>query len=319
MSVASNAMVGAAAAHAAIAQARSFLFVPGNRPERFEKALASGADAVVLDLEDAVGPDQKVAAREAIAAFAATRHEDRTAEQDGHDGNRAHRGHSSLPSTCPAGLLVRINASTTDLGRADLDWLARTPGIVGILAPKAESACAIETIANRLPSLAIVPIIESARGYWQVRDVAQAPGVVRLAFGHLDFIADTGLRPGDDERELDPARFAIAMASREADLPPPIDGVTVEIQEEALLARDVARSLRFGFLGKLCIHPRQIDGVHRGFAPDADEVDWARRVVAADLASAGGAVRLDGRMIDAPVVLRARRTLDLYARLRGAT
>jgi citrate lyase subunit beta/citryl-CoA lyase len=319
MSAASNAMVGAAAARAAIAQARSFLFVPGNRPERFEKALASGADAVVLDLEDAVGPDQKAAAREAIATFAATRHDGRTAEHDGHDGDRAHRGHSSLPSTCPAGLLVRINASTTDLGRADLDWLARTPGIAGILAPKAESACAIETIATRLPSLAIVPIIESARGCWQVREVAQAPGVVRLAFGHLDFIADTGLRPGDDERELDPARFAIAMASREADLPPPIDGVTVEIQEEALLARDVARSLRFGFLGKLCIHPRQIDGVHRGFAPDADEVDWARRVVAADQASAGGAVRLDGRMIDAPVVLRARKTLDLYARRRGAT
>jgi citrate lyase subunit beta/citryl-CoA lyase len=282
----------------AIAQARSFLFVPGNRPERFKKAIESGADAVVLDLEDAVGPDQKTAARDAIAAFVARRA-------------------AAVEHGAGAAVLVRINASSTDLGRADLDWLARTPGVDGILVPKAEAAAAIEDIAARLPALAIVPIIESARGYWQVRDVAHAPGVARLAFGHLDFIADTGIRLGDDERELDSARFAISLASREADLPPPVDGVTVEIQEEALLARDVARSLRFGFLGKLCIHPRQIAGVHRGFAPNDDEVDWALRVVEADQASAGGAVQLDGRMIDAPVVLRARKTLDVHARIRG--
>lgn len=277
-----------------ICVARSFLFVPGDRPERFDKALSSGADAVVLDVEDAVGLDKKADARDAISRYSA-------------------RPRSSGPA-----VLVRINSTATSLGRDDLEWLKRTAGIDGLLVPKAESGVALAAVARDLPALALVAIVESARGLLNVREVAHAAGVVRLAFGHLDFMADTGIRPGADESELSAARLAIVLASRDAALPAPIDGVTVEIQDDGRLATDVARSIRAGFQGKLCIHPRQITGVHQAFAPSAEELAWARRVIAADQASEGGAVQVDGRMVDAPVVLRARKTLELHRRFNAA-
>jgi citrate lyase subunit beta/citryl-CoA lyase len=276
----------------AIAQARSFLFVPGDRPERFDKAMTSGADAVVLDLEDAVGVDQKVAAREAIGAYVAR----------------------VRPAGGPA-LLVRVNVPSSDPGMADMEWLARISGVDGLLLPKAESANGIGEVAHRLHRLPVMPIVETARGYWNVREIARAANVARLAFGHLDFMADTGIRSAGDEHELSPVRFAICLASRDAGLPPPIDGVTAEIHDNVRLVADVARSLRFGFRAKLCIHPRQIAHVHVGFAPTDAEVAWAERVVAADEAATGAALQLDGRMVDAPVVLHARQIVDMRRRL----
>jgi citrate lyase subunit beta/citryl-CoA lyase len=134
--------------------------------------------------------------------------------------------------------------------------------------------------------------------------------VLRLAVGHIDFGADTGLQPSADEAELAPLRFAVAMATRLGHLAPAIDGVTVDIADEDRLREDTRRALRFGFGAKLCIHPRQVAGVHAALAPGAEQLDWARRVVAADAATGGAAVQLDGRMVDAPVVLQARRMLS---------
>ena len=269
----------------ALAQARSLLFVPGNRPERFLKAAQSGADAVVLDLEDAVPPAQKDAARDAIGQQWA----------------------QLLALQVP--LVVRINAADSAAWPADLAALARLPQLAAVMVPKAESAETLRQAHHALAGVALLPLIESAAGYDALAPIAAAPGVLRLVLGHIDFMADTGLQCSDDERELAPLRFAIAMATRRQRLAPAIDGVTVAIDDAQRLREDTQRALRFGFGAKLCIHPRQVAGVHEALAPSAAELDWARRVVAADAAAAGAAVQLDGRMVDAPVVLQARRVL----------
>jgi len=270
----------------ALAQARTLLFVPGNRPERFAKAFASGADAVVLDLEDSVPPADKAASRASVAA--------------------ALREFSGAG----AAAVVRVNAPTCSAGEDDLAWL---PGVdplpAGIMVPKVESRAALEAWSARARSAALLPIVESAAGYVNLPDVAAARGVMRLVVGHIDFMADTGIQCSDDEMELLPLRFAIAMQTRVLGLAPAIDGVTVAIGDDDKVRRDTARALRLGLCGKLCIHPRQVAVVHEAMVPSAEELDWARRVIQADQASRGSAVQVDGRMVDAPVVLHAQRTL----------
>ena len=269
----------------ALAQARSLLFVPGNRPERFLKAAQSGADAVVLDLEDAVPLAQKDAARDAI------------------------RQQWTPLLALQVPLVVRVNAADSAAWQADLAALTGLTQLAGVMVPKAESADALRHVHQCLPGVALLPLVESAAGHDALTPIAAAPGVLRLVLGHVDFMADTGIQCSDDERELAPLRFAIAMATRLQRLAPAIDGVTVAIDDAERLREDTRRALRFGFGAKLCIHPRQVAGVHEAMAPSAAELDWARRVIAADAAAAGAAVQLDGRMVDAPVVLQARRTM----------
>lgn len=272
----------------ALAEARSLLFVPGNRPERFAKAMDSGADAVVLDLEDSVPPFAKPSARDSIAqAWGALQA-------------------VGLP------LVIRISALESPSGRDDLDWFealtARTSA-AALMVPKAESGSALDRLAQRLPGTALLPIIESAGGHAALIDIAGASGVLRLVAGHIDFMADTGMECSAGEPELAPLRFAIAMATRLRQLAPAVDGVTVAIADDERLRDDTRRAVRFGFGAKLCIHPRQIAAVHASFALSAGELTWARRVIAADESGAGAAVQLDGCMVDAPVVLQARRML----------
>ncbi len=270
---------------APVAEARSFLFVPGNRPERFLKALQSGADAVILDLEDAVSLAEKASARETICR----------------------QWPQLLVLKVP--LVVRINAADSAAWPQDLAALAGLQGLAAVMVPKAESADTLRQAHEALAGVAVLPLIESAAGYEALPRIAAAPGVLRLALGHIDFMADTGMQCSDDQRELAPLRFAMATATRLQRLAPAIDGVTVDIDDAQALREDAQRALRFGFGAKLCIHPRQVAGVHAALAPSAEQLDWARRVLAADAASGGAAVQLDGRMVDAPVVLQARRTI----------
>ena len=276
----------------ALARARTLLFVPGNRPERFDKALRSGADAVVFDLEDSVPADAKAAARAAIGA--------------------------AWPALQAAAvpLVVRINTPEGEPGRDDLDWLSALGTPAGVMVPKVESAAVLERVGGRLPQAAILPLIESAAGHAALPDIARAERVLRLVVGHIDFMADTGLQCSDDERELIPLRFAVAMATRLGALEPAVDGVTVGIDDDERLREDTRRALRFGFGAKLCIHPRQVAIVHEAMMPSAAELRWAERVIAADAAARGAAVQLDGRMVDLPVVLQARRTLARAALTR---
>ena len=272
--------------------ARAFLFVPADRPERHARALATGAGGVIVDLEDAVAPERKVQAREQLAAsFAA------------------------LPAGDRRRLLVRINAAATpwhDDDRAQIGALAAQGLIAGIVLPKAERAADLSLLAEAAgPSAALVPLIESAAGLAAVDELAAGPQVLRLAFGNLDFQADLGLACDADEAELVPVRLALLLASRRAGLAAPIDGVTPDWRDAPRLAADTARARRGGFGAKLCIHPDQVAPVHAALGPSAQELAWARRVVAAIREAGGGVVSLDGRMVDAPVVRLAERLLAL--------
>jgi citrate lyase subunit beta / citryl-CoA lyase len=265
--------------------ARSFLFVPGNRPERFDKACAAGADAVIVDLEDAVPPTEKVAARNAVAVW--------------------------LSPQRPA--LIRINAAGTDWFNDDLTLCAR-PGVAGIVLPKAER---IEDIGllERAGAQTVLPLIESARGFENARALADCAPVQRLLFGSIDFKLDLGIE--DDDDALLYFRSHLVLVSRLADLQPPVDGVSTGIDEPNRLRDDALRARGLGFGGKLCIHPKQVAPVNHAFSPSVDEVAWATRVLDASAAAGGAAVAVDGSMVDLPVLLRARRIID--ASVRGTT
>jgi citrate lyase subunit beta / citryl-CoA lyase len=260
----------------AIAKARSFLFVPGDRPDRVPKALASAADAVIVDLEDAVTPADKQRARQSVI-----------------DDPR---------------VLVRINGAGTEWYADDVAFL-KGHRVAGIVLPKVEEAGTVEHVA-RVTGSAVVPLIESAQGLYAIDMIAKARGTSRLAFGHLDFQLDIGMQASEEERELDNVRLAIVLASRRAGLPAPIDGVTVTLDDEARLRVDVERAKRFGFRAKLCIHPKQAAIVNAAFAPTDAQVQWARRVLDAAKNANGGAFRVDGQMVDAPVIARARALLE---------
>jgi citrate lyase subunit beta/citryl-CoA lyase len=257
---------------------RSMLFVPGDRPERFAKAVASGADRVILDLEDAVAPADKPRARSACEAFLA-------------QGGQA---------------VVRVNAASTDDFEADLG-VCRAPGVLGIMLPKASSAQEIARLRARAQDLPVYALIETALGMAQVSAIAAAPGVAALVFGSVDFCNDMGM--AHDEVALGPHRAALVLASRVAQIAPPIDGVEVDLGDEAGLQASCARARREGFGGKLCIHPKQVAVVHRSFSASAAEIAWAAEVVRQSEGMAG-AFQHEGRMVDAPVLARARRLLS---------
>lgn len=282
-------MMAEAAMTTALASARSFLFVPAHRPERYTKALASSADAVIVDLEDAVAPADKLAARQVLV-----------------------QALSNLDAAQRVRLLVRINAGGTPWHADDLAAMGSlvTRGLVAVMVPKAESATALAEVAAAVgPACALLPLIESVAGLDAIDALAACPQVLRLAFGHLDFQVDAGLACGPDESELAPVRLALVLASRRAALAAPVDGISPGTQDTVQLASDAARSRRGGFGGKLCIHPAQVAVVNAAFAPSAAELDWARRVQAAFKAAGGGVFSLDGRMVDAPVLRLAQRTL----------
>lgn len=272
------------------ALARSFLFVPASRPERLGKALTSGADIVVVDLEDAVEPLAKDAARRAL-----------------------HASVDTLDPTQRERLMVRINAGGTAWHAQDVELLTQlaNSGLAGAMVPKAEDGLVLASLAVVCPGLALLPLIESAHGFHSIDAVAQAPQVVRLGLGHIDLQADLGMSCSDDEVELAPARWSMVVASRHAGLAAPVDGVTTQLNDLQQLQIDTARSRRFGFSAKLCIHPAQIAVVHAALAPNEAEVAWAHRVVDASRLAQGGAVQLNGAMVDAPVLLKAQHILSL--------
>jgi citrate lyase subunit beta / citryl-CoA lyase len=258
---------------------RSYLFVPATRTDRIAKAKASGAGAVIVDLEDAVAPADKARARDMLA-------------RDCGDGS---------------GILVRINGAETAWFEEDLAACAAV-GVDGVVLPKAENPEQILHATGRLGCKAIVlPIIESAVGYASLNRICGVAQVPRVAFGSIDFQLDLGIE-GEDE-PLAFFRSGIVLASRLAGLQPPVDGVTVEIGDDEQVRSDALRGKRMGFGAKLCIHPSQVAVVNACFRPTPDEVAWARRIVAAAAAAGNAAVAVDGKMVDKPVISKAERIL----------
>jgi len=258
-----------------VAPPRSYLFVPGNRPERFDKALASAADAVIVDLEDAMPPEQKNAARAAVAGW--------------------------LVASKP--VVLRINAADTPWFDEDLA-LCRQPGVAAVMFAKAER---VEDFAALGGSVPIIALIESAAGFDNLRAIASAPQVQRLAFGAIDFQLDMHMRATFDDLVF--FRSQIVLASRLAGIGTPIDSPSTAIDATDEVESEAQRARRLGFGAKLCIHPKQVASVNRSFSPSEADVAWAKRVVDVAAASAGAAVALDGKMVDKPVILRAQAIL----------
>ncbi len=256
-----------------VANIRAPLFVPATRPERFAKAATSGADAVILDLEDAVAEADKDAARAAL-----------------------HCDFARIPT------IVRINAVGTPWHSEDIKAL-RDLAIAAVMLPKSESPEEVAAVVSALRGQPMIALIETAKGLANARAIAALPGVVRIAFGSVDFCADMGCAHLRDL--LLPARMELVLASRLAGISAPIDGVTVQLDDPAIVLADAAHARDLGMTGKLCIHPRQISPVKDAFAPTPAEIDWAKRV----LASGNGAVSIDGAMVDEPVRMCARAIL----------
>jgi len=259
------------------------LFVPGDRPERFAKAAASGTDAIIIDLEDAVAPAAKAAARDNLA--------------------------SALPEGMA--VILRINAAGTPWHDEDVACVARHPAL-GVMLPKAEDAGVLARLVERLGTgRTVVALVESALGVHRAVDIAATPGVTGLAFGPADYRNDIGCDDGADAMLL--ARSTLVLASRVGGLAAPLDGPCFDFRDPALTAAEAGHARGLGFGGKLCIHPAQVAWVRDAFRPTADEAAWAERVLAA--AGSGGVAGVDGAMVDAPVLARARAIL---ARLAAA-
>lgn len=261
---------------------RSFLFVPGDRPDRFAKALSAGADRIIIDLEDAVLPQAKAAARNHVANWGA--------------GAGTHE------------IAIRVNGSNSAWHADDVRLAASLPSIKAVILPKAESREAVEAIIARLgPGRRLIALVETVRGYLDRHELIKAKGLSRLAFGSVDFCAETGIRSLG--AELDPVRIELVIASAASGLAPPVEGVTMDVKNPDLLAEDINRARRLGFGGKLCIHPSQVAAVNDGFCATAEEVLWAERVVAA--AQTSGALTVDGKLVDKPVIEQAKKILAM--------
>jgi len=266
---------------------RSVLFVPGIRPDRFERAVLAGADAVVFDLEDSVDPARKAEARRAVGQF--------------------------LGAPRPSGplLLVRVNGAGTTWHRDDVTFAAGLAARPGVVVPKAEAPDTIAAVAAALRGRALLPLVETARGVLNAASLAAAAPVPAVLFGAEDLTAEVGVPRTLDGEELLFARSQVVLAATAAGADA-IDAVFTALEDLDGLRRDASRARALGFRGKMAVHPDQIPVIHDVFTPSAADVAHARRVVEAfDAAEARGegVIRLDGRMIDAPVVARARRVL----------
>ncbi len=284
---------------------RSFLFAPGNHARRVEKALSLDADAVILDLEDAVAIAEKSATRALVAA--------------------------ALGRSREGLLYVRVNAIDTTFCYGDLLAIVQ-PGLDGIVLPKVESAAGLATIDWLLAQLErdrgltvgnidLIPIIETARGVQQI-DAILAAGtrVRRVAFGAGDFTLDVNMAWSRSEIELAHARAVIVTVSRAAGVDAPLDTVWVDLTDPEGLEASARTALGYGFQGKMCIHPEQIAVVNRVFTPSDAEVAFADRVTAAFTnaeANGSAAIQLDGKFIDYPIVYRAQRVLRTVAAIRA--
>ena len=281
---------------------RSHLYVPGNAGTRLSKAWASAADAVILDLEDAVLPADKPAARRAVTRWLAE-----AAEQQESGGRE---------------LWVRVNAGAE--GLLDVHALAASAGsalVTGLVVAKA-TVPDLQGLADELDRTGsgwlLSPLLETAGGVLDARVIAAMPRVARLHLGEYDLCAATGIQPGPEESETAWARSMVVLASSEAGIDPPVAPVSTEVRDQERFAETTERAVRQGFVGRACIHPAQLAVVHAAFTPSTQAVEEATALLEAyDGAKASGTgayLDREGRMVDEALARGARRTLALARR-----
>lgn len=254
--------------------ARSALFVPGDRPDRFAKAAVTGA-LVLLDLEDAVAPPARAQARQDVRRWL-------------EDGGRA---------------VVRVQAASSPEHEADVAAIAGAAGLIGVMLARAERAEDVRGLHD-VTGVPVIALVETAVGIAAAGQLAEASA--RLALGDQDLALDFGVSPRSPLVRVLAAQ--IVLASRLAGLPRPLDGVTPEIDDVERVRTDATVGRDGGFGGKLCIHPRQVETVERAYRPTEQEIRWARSIVAAT-SEGRGAIRADGAMVDRPLLERARAVL----------
>lgn len=288
--------------------ARSYLFAPGSHERLLQKVFSAGADAVVLDLEDAVALEHKGLARELVG--------------------RALDGRAKAPGGGPL-VFVRINSVQSELWRDDLDAVIR-PGLDGVRLARTDSVDEVRQVNDTIEqlertrglargALEIIPSIESAVAMLDARAIAAGPRVHALAFGSSDFLHDVGAGPDAGEHETLVPRTQLVLVSRAAHIAPPIASVHTRLSDMEELRRTTEAARRLGFFGRSCIHPVQLPVVHQVFTPTPAQVSEAQAIVDAHAAGAAGApVRLpDGQLVDPPLIDRARALLELSTRLRA--
>ena len=266
-----------------MAAVRSWLYAPGHSERILGKVFEAGADAVLLDLEDAVPPDLKELARDQVLEVL-----------------------ESHPEAW-----VRVNAARTDQAAADLETVAGR--CAGLRVPKVESAADVEWVAVRAPGVPLTCAVESALGVVRAFEIASCEPVRGLAFGGADLALDLGLDrgAGGGWEETLYARSALVVASHAARKAAPIDGVFTDLDDLDGLRAAAERARRLGYFGKSALHPRQVPVINEVFQPRSEELGWARRVLEAFERSGGAATRLDdGEFVDAPIAERARRLLE---------
>lgn len=288
--------------------AQTLLFVPAARPDRFDKARASGAHAIIIDLEDAVAPEGKASARDAVGAWLTAGDWRDTADR--------------------TAVVVRINAADTDWFHPDVEALADAAARLsadsdgrtghyascpfGIMIPKCESEEPVHEIRQQFTQHGVaapytIGLLETPRGIVAAESLARARSVHRFAFGNYDLGLELDALVGAEETELLFARSRVVMAARAFGMPGPIDGPCADFSTEGATEASAARGRALGFAGKLAIHPRQLAAIDAEFGDSDEDVAWARRVVAAAEDAGGAAVNVDGAMVDAPVLKRAQR------------
>lgn len=281
--------------------ARSLLYVPGDRPDWVDKAVRSGADAVILDLEDGVAPDRKEHARATVAAI--------------------------LAKGADAPLWVRIDSSHHP---ADIAAVVTQAAPAGLVVPRAEPALlgevdeaisAAEAAAGLPPgSVPVLALLETAVGLVEILAVASSPRVVRLGLGEADLAGELGLRPDPARTELWPIRSAVVVASAATGIQRPVGPVHATVDDDAGLLETTRLQLRQGFRGRTAIHPRQIGTINEVHTPSLGEVSAARATLdmyAAGLAAGHGAITdPGGRLLDAATVRDAQ---DVIARAERST
>ncbi|MBH0095803.1 CoA ester lyase [Psychrobacter sp. NZS113] len=267
-----------------ISQNKTWLFVPATRIDRIAKAFASGAGAVIVDLEDAVALEDKASGREALQQY--------------------HDSKDYQP------IWLRINKAGSEEFFKDIVLCQKMPNLAGVLLAKAEQASDIEK-AHQGTGLLIIALIESAVGLYQIDSMAKAVGLAAFSYGFLDLCNDLRVQVGTPAADIvaNQIRYQLILTSKVNELAPPIDTVYPDFNDEVGLSERVQLWSQMGMSGMLCIHPNQVAVVQQALQPTDEALSFAQRVVEEYERSGQAVFEIDGQMVDAPVIERSRQLL----------